>query len=61
MFQICLNLLCVWIGFMIAIYLSKYLSWKKEKSIPGYKLIKDIENKKCDLFTEIPLKMEGMG
>lgn len=53
LFQICLNLLCVWVGFMIAIFVNKYLSRRKEKSIPGYSLIKDVENKKNGWLSEI--------
>lgn len=35
MFQICLNLLCVWVGFMIAIYLNKYLSYRGHLQLQG--------------------------
>lgn len=62
-FQICLNLFCVWIGFMIAIYLNKYLSSRKEKSIPGYKLYKELESKRngTEWFSEIPTWSLDMG
>ena len=55
LYQIHLYLLCAFIGAIFAICLDKYLSWRKGKSIPGYKLIKSIENRKDSWLSEIPL------
>ena len=57
--QICLYLLSAFVGSTLAICIDKYLSLRKQKSIPGYKLIKSIENREAYWLSDIVDRLDN--